>query len=312
VIRDFELSDAAAVSAVLHEEDPPHPVTAEGVIHWRDGQPDRAQARMWVWEESGRLVGWAEARIRWTTRVQDVGDVWAYVTPAERGRGIGAALLAETEEYVLVLGARILESWTYTPGGVALLEGRGFRPTGTEQMSVVDPRTVDLSGLQALVNEKAADGFRVVPLGEVLDRVEELHRVYAAASMDVPEYFREDDVRLDEWKLETLEHPQLSPEGSAIVLHGEQPVALAFLEVDEPAGVAANEMTGTLPEFRRRGLARLAKLATIRWAAEHGIGAVQTGNSHENPGILALNRSLGYEPVATETHYVRDEETVQQ
>jgi GNAT superfamily N-acetyltransferase len=312
VIRDFELSDAAAVSAVLHEEDPPHPVTAEGVLHWRDGQPDRAQARMWVWEESGRLVGWAEARIRWTTRVQDVGDVWAYVTPAERGRGIGAALLAETEEYLLALGARILESWTYTPGGVALLEGRGFRPTGTEQMSVVDPRTVDLSGLQALVGEKAAEGFRVVPLGEVLDRVEELHRVYAAASMDVPEYFREDDVRLDEWKLETLEHPQLSPEGSAIVLHGEQPVALAFLEVDEPAGVAANEMTGTLPEFRRRGLARLAKLATIRWAAEHGIGAVQTGNSHENPGILALNRSLGYEPVATETHYVRDEETVPQ
>ena len=306
MIRGFERSDAAAVSALLHEEDPPHPVTAEGVIHWRDGQPERAQARMWVGEESGRLVGWAEARIRWTTRVQDVGDVWAYVTPSERGRGIGTALLAQTEEYVLGLGAKILESWTYTSGGAALLERRGFRATGTEQMSVLDPRTVDLSSLQALEAENAAEGFRLVPLGEVLDQVEGLHRVYAAASMDVPEYFREDDVRLDEWKHETLEHPQLSREGSAIVLRGEQPVALAFLEVDEPAGVAANEMTGTLPEFRRRGLARLAKLATIRWAAEHGIQAVQTGNSHENPGILALNRSLGYEPVQTETHYVRD------
>ena len=31
---------------------------------------------------------------------------------------------------------------------------------------------------------------------------------------------------------------------------------------------AANEMTGTAPEFRRRGLARLAKEATIGWAAE--------------------------------------------
>jgi GNAT superfamily N-acetyltransferase len=306
VIRDFERSDAAAISALLHEEDPPHPVTAEGVIHWRDGQPERAQARMWVWEESGRLVGWAEARIRWTTRVQDVGDVWAYVTPSERGRGVGAALLAETEQYVLGLGAKILESWTYTSGGAALLERRGFRPTGTEQMSILDPRTVDLSGLRALADQKAAEGFRLVPLGKVLDQVEGLHRVYAAASMDVPEYFREDDVRLDEWKHETLEHPQLSREGSAIVLQGEQPVALAFLEVDEPAGVAANEMTGTLPEFRRRGLARLAKLATIRWAAEHGIQGVQTGNSHENPGILALNRSLGYAPVVTETHYVRD------
>ena len=306
MIRDFEPSDAAAVSAVLHEEDPPHAVTPEGVIHWRDGQPERARARMWVAEEGGRLVGWAEARIRWTTRVDDIGDVWAYVRPSERGRGIGAPLFAETEEYVLELGARILESWTYSPGGVALLEGRGFRPTGTEQMAVLDPRTVDLSGLDALETDKAAEGFRLVSLGDVFDRVEALHRVYAAASMDVPEYFREDDVRLDEWKRETLEHPQLSHEGSAIVLHGDEPVALAFLEIDEPARVAANEMTGTLPEFRRRGLAKLAKFATIRWAAERGLRAVQTGNSHENPGILALNRSLGYEPVLTETHYVRD------
>jgi GNAT superfamily N-acetyltransferase len=306
MIRDFELPDAAAVSASLHEEDPPHPVTAEGVIQWRDGQPERARARMWVAEEGGRLVGWAEARIRWTTRVQDVGDVWAYVPPSGRGKGTGAALFAVTEEYVLGLGARIIESWTYSPGGAALLESRGFRPTGTEQMSVLDPRTVDLSGLQALETEKAAEGFRLVSLGDVFDRVEALHRVYAAASMDVPEHFREDDIRLDEWKRETLEHPQLSHEGSAIVLHGAEPVALAFLEVDEPAGIAANEMTGTLPEFRRRGLARLAKLATIRWAAQHGLLAVQTGNSHENPGILALNRSLGYEPVLTETHYVRD------
>ena len=306
MIRDFARSDAAAVSAALHEEDPPHPVTPAGVIHWRDGQPERARARMWVAEEGGRLVGWAEARIRWTTRVQDVGDVWAYVVPSERRRGIGAALFAETEKYVLASGARILESWTYTPGGAALLEGRRFRPTGTEQVSVLDPNTADLSALETLETERAAAGFRLVPLGEVFDRVEALHRVYAAASMDVPEYFREDDVRLDEWKRETLEHPQLSHEGSAIVLYGDQPVALAFLEVDEPACVAANEMTGTLPEFRRRGLARLAKLATIRWCAGQGIRAVQTGNSHENPGILALNRSLGYEPVEIETHYVRD------
>jgi GNAT superfamily N-acetyltransferase len=96
-------------------------------------------------------------------------------------------------------------------------------------------------------------------------------------------------------------------EGSAIVLSGDLPVALAFLEVDEPANIAANEMTGTLPEFRRRGLARLAKVATIRWAAEHGIAAIQTGNSHENPGILALNARLGYRPVATETHYLRED-----
>jgi GNAT superfamily N-acetyltransferase len=305
VIRDFEPGDAAAVSAALHEESPPHPVTAEGVLHWRDAQPERAQARLWVAEEDGRIVGWAETRIRWTTKVEDVGDLWAYVVPSHRGRGIGAALCEEAEGHLVGLGARTLESWTYTDAGVALLERRGFRATGTEQVSVLAPGEADFSTLEDLEQQRRAEGFRLVPLSEVRGRVEELHRVYAAASADVPEYFREDDVRLDEWRRETLDHPQLSDGGSFVALAGDQPVALAFLEVDEPARIAANEMTGTLPAFRRRGLARLVKLATIRWAAEHGIEAVQTGNSHENPGILALNMALGYRPVLTETHFVR-------
>jgi GNAT superfamily N-acetyltransferase len=306
LIRDFDPADAPAVSAALHDEEPPHPVTPEGVLHWRDGQPQRARARLWVAEEAGRVVGWAEARIRWTTKVQDVGDVWAYVVPSERGRGLGAALYAEVERYALGLRARILESWTYTAAGASLLEKRGFRATGTEQVSILDPARADLSELSALEEQKAEEGFSLVPLEDVRGQVEELHRVYAAASQDVPEYFREDDIRLEEWKHETLEHPQLSLKGSAIVLSGDLPVALAFLEVDGPASIGANEMTGTLPEFRRRGLARLAKLATVRWAAEHGIAAIQTGNSHENPGILALNERLGYRPVLTETHYLRD------
>jgi GNAT superfamily N-acetyltransferase len=305
VIRDFEPADAAAVSAALHEESPPHPVTPAGVLHWRDAQPERARARLWVAEEDGRIVGWAETRIRWTTKVTDVGDLWAYVVPSHRGRGIGAALYAETERHLLDIGARVLESWTYNDGGAHLLQKNGFRATGTEQVSILVPAEADFAALDALEAEKRAEGFRLVPLGEVRSRVEELHRVYAAASADVPEYFREDDIRLDEWRRETLDHPQLSDEGSFVAVAGEQPVALAFLEVDEPARVAANEMTGTLPGFRRRGLARLVKLATIRWAAEHGIEAVQTGNSHENPGILALNMDLGYRPVLTETHFVR-------
>jgi GNAT superfamily N-acetyltransferase len=293
VIREFEPGDAPAVSAALHEESPPQPVTAEGVLHWRDAQPERAGARLWVAEEDDRIVGWAETRMRWTTSATEIGDLWAYVVPSHRGRGIGVALYEQAERHLLDFGARVLESWTYTDAGRQLLENRGFRATGTEQVSILDPAGADYSMLEALEAQKRAEGFRLVPLSEVRGRVEELHRVYAAASADVPEYFREDDIRLDEWRRETLDHPQLSGEGSFVALAGDQPVALAFLELDGPARIAANEMTGTLPEFRRRGLARLVKLAT--------------GNSHENPGILALNMDLGYRPVLTETHFVRED-----
>ena len=307
MIREFERGDAEALSAALHEEEPPIPVTPAGVLHWRYAQPERAHAGMWVAEEDGRIVGWAEARIRWTTSVTDVGDLFAYVVPGERGRGLGAPLYAQTERHLRGLGARVLESWSYTAAGDALLEARGFRATGKERISALDLAQSDTTALADLEERLAAEGFRIVPLGEVRDRVPELHRLYAEASADVPEYFKEDDVRLDEWRVETLEHPQLSSDGSFIALAPDgTPAALAFLELDEPAGLAMNEMTGTLVDYRRRGLARVVKLATISWAKEHGFERILTGNAETNDAMLGLNVSLGYEPIDRETHYVRE------
>jgi mycothiol synthase len=308
VIRGFEARDAEAVSAALHEEDPPIPVTPAGVLHWLTAQPERARARMWVDEEDGRVAGWAEAGIRWSTSVPGVGDLWAYVVPSQRGQGRGAALYAETEAYLRGLRARMLESWTYTDAGRRLLESRGFRATGHERVSALDLVKADTSALDELEERLAAEGFRLVPLGEVIDRVEELHRLYAEASVDIPEYFKEDDVRLEEWRVETLGHPQLSHEGSFVALSPDGvPAALAFLELDEPARIAANELTGTLVAYRRRGLARAVKLASIRWAKEHGYERIFTGNAETNEGMLGLNVSLGYEPIDRETHYVRED-----
>lgn len=309
MIREFADRDADAVSAALHEEDPPIPVTAAGVLHSRHAQPERARVRSWVAEEDGRIVGWADARLRWSTSVPGVGDLWAYVIPSERGRGLGAALYVETEQYLREIGARTLESWTYRDAGRRLLENRGFRATGHERFSALDLAKADTSAFAGLEEKLAGEGFRLVPLDEVIDRVEELHRLYAEASADVPEYFKEDDVRLDEWRRETLEHPQLTREGSFIALAPDGvPAALAFLELDEPARIAANEMTGTLVAYRRRGLARLVKLATIRWAQEHDYERIFTGNAESNTAMLGLNVSLGYEAVDRETHYVREEE----
>jgi GNAT superfamily N-acetyltransferase len=308
VIREFRPGDAEAVSAALHEDDPPIPATPPGVLHWRAAQPERARANMWVHEEEGRIVGWGEARMRWTTSTPDVGDLWAYVVPAERGRGIGKALYAQMEPYLRDLGAKKLESWTYTDAGRRMLESRGFHATGHERVSVLDLAAADTGSLQELEGRLSAEGFSLVSLGEVIHRVEELHRLYQEASADVPEYFREDDIRLAEWKIETLEHPQLSHEGSFIALAPDGvPAALVFLELDEPFRLAANELTGTLVAYRRRGLARLVKLASIRWAKEHGYERILTGNAETNEAMLGLNVSLGYEPIDRETHYVRDD-----
>ena len=126
----------------------------------------------------------------------------------------------------------------------------------------------------------------------MLDRPRELHALYAVASEDVPEESTVDDIRYEEWVGECLEDPDLSLEGSAVVLHDETPVSLAFV-VSDGEGRAASDLTGTLPEYRRRGLARLVKLATIRWAAANGVEWMLTANAEANVGMRALEREPG-------------------
>jgi len=102
-------------------------------------------------------------------------------------------------------------------------------------------------------------------------------------------------VTLEEWREFILGNPLLDDEGSVVVLDAEdRVVSLSWLLVDHPRRRAENEWTATLPQLRGRGLARLAKVATIRWAAEHGLTEIVTGNDPDNLPMRELNRRLGY------------------
>jgi GNAT superfamily N-acetyltransferase len=300
VIRSFGEKDAHAVAELLHADELPEAVTAAGLLHWLRTQPPRAHAASWVAEGHGELVGWARARLLWKTSAEGVGEPWVFVRPSARRDGYGGRLFQEASGHLAGAGARLLQTWTLVDVGRRFLEERGFRPTRSERVSILDLVSADLPAAAS------RPGVRVVALRDVLDRPRELHALDAATSADVPETFGHDNVRYEEWLEETLSHPQLTVDGSFIVLDGDLPVAFALVEVDPEHGVAANEMTGTLPEYRRRGLARLAKAAAIRWAAESGFRALRTTNDERNVAMLRLNESLGYRPVGIETQYLRE------
>jgi GNAT superfamily N-acetyltransferase len=140
--------------------------------------------------------------------------------------------------------------------------------------------------------------LRLLPLAETLDRVEALFEACRTGDVDLPEDLRE-------WLWDELEHPNLSPEGSFVVLDGDRPVSLGFLTVDPKRRVAYNVLTATLPDFRRRNLALLVKLASARWAAEAGIERLLTENDSENAGMLAINDELGFAPYTVATEWVK-------
>ncbi|MBD0317321.1 MAG: GNAT family N-acetyltransferase [Thermoleophilia bacterium] len=283
---------ANLVGAVEVEEPTP---TATGFAHWIETMPPRGRFRGWVAEEDGRLVGAAWGYLEWSVSAEGAASLWTGVLPEARRRGIGSTLFAAAEEHVLGSGARKLSAFALErSNGERFLRGRGFRRARTSLVQRLDPSTADVSALAPLEEAKRGEGFALVPLGAVADRTRELHALYVAASADMPADDPEDDIRFDEFVSHLLGDPELTPEGSYVVLADGRPAALAFLLVNREAAAALNEMTGTLPDFRGRGLARLAKLATVRWARAQGIRELVTENDYENEAMRALNKSLGY------------------
>lgn len=307
MIRPFREDDADAVAALLDQDRIPEGVTGDGIRHWLESQPERGRAAVWVADEDGVIAGWARARLRWATRAEGVGEVTVFVSPPLRRRGLGAELYDRAHAHLVDVGARLLESWTTDDPGERFLVARGFRLARQQMILQLDLAAADLSELDRLREERQAEGYEVVPLAALLDRPEELYALDANATADVPGTFSEDDVRLEDWLEEMLGHPQLTPDGSFLVLTGERPVAYSFLHVAPRSRVAANEMTGTDPEHRRKGLARLAKLAGIGWARDQGYSVIRTHCDQDNTGMLHLNRTLGYEQVGTETVYLRED-----
>ena len=297
MIRALRTEDVRELNALLRVLIPESPAASDaGLLHWVANHPGEARFRNWVAVENGEIAAWAFARFETGIDRRDAGMAWAGVREDLRGRRIGSELATVAETHLLKHGARKLGTFAHEATfGQRFAEARGYVRTRTERFSMLDPRAADTTALAPLAAEKRGEGLHLAPLRRVRDRPRELHRVFVAVHADMPGDETSTGIRYEDWLRWDFENPDLDDDGSFVVLAGERIVSLCLLVVDRGAGLAENETTGTEREFRRRGLARLVKLASIRWAAENGIREIWTGNDAENPGMLALNRELGYE-----------------
>jgi GNAT superfamily N-acetyltransferase len=291
VIRDYRPGDAAGLAALLRSDRPPqlYVPTAAGLEHLFTHLPPRARQRVWIGEEDGSVVAAARASFHWAVEEDGIGRVEVTVLPARRRFGLGSELLGLVEAYLAGHGAWKLDGAVLGDAhGLRFARRHGYTETRRELFSWLEPRPVEV---------RPPAGARLLPLASLDDRLEEVWRLEMDAVADVPADVPYAEVAFDEWREETLEHPDLDRDGSVFAEIDGHLAAYALVSADREHAVAWNEMTGTAPGFRRRGLARLVKLATIRWAADAGIRAISTGNDAENLGMLALNRELGYRPL---------------
>jgi GNAT superfamily N-acetyltransferase len=292
VIRELRRDDAEAVAA-LHLEVNPHQLeTAERVWFWASRGLEREQWGQWVAEENGELVGSAWAAFEWSAPEPGRGRFWIAVPREQRGRGTGGALYEVVERYLRSRGAwRARTNVDGDPAGVRFAQARGFEQRGADRVSVLDLREAELP------DPELPPGFRLEPLGRVRDRFAELFAVCLAGEP------QDTVLTLEDWKMDDFGVPDLSDEGSYVVLDDARVVSLVFLSLDPARKLAYNLMTATLPEFRRRGLAVGAKIAAARWAAANGFERILTENDVRNTGMLAINDRLGYRPLYDQTKW---------
>ncbi len=301
-IRPYRSDDAEAAAALIGDSFPqPSAITPGAVEHWIGSAPERSQTRAWVAYEGARLVGWADAQLRWSIAEEGITELWVAVRPDRRGVGIGRQLYALGERHVLALDARRIESFAREdePEAIAFAERRGFAETRRE-------RTWALALTTATPQPpRAPAGFRIARLGELRQQERDLFELYDSAHSDMPSDHTL-QLEFEEWKRETLENPELDLELSSIVMAGDRPVAFAWLTSDRATRRASHEMTGTHRDFRGRGLARVAKEAVIQWAVEADLEYLITSNDGTNDAMLGLNERLGYEPRTTLIELAKD------
>jgi GNAT superfamily N-acetyltransferase len=287
--------DAANVVALIREVNPSAVLSVATWLHQERNLPPRAQLRTWIAEVDGQFAGRAEGFLHPMIEGSTQGFVQLAVTAQFRRRGVGAALYDVADEYVRSLGAiSFLSNFHETPEGIRFAEARGFTEARAELAVVLDPRTV---------RELPPDDVDLRAARDVDPH--DLHHVDEIATRDMPQIEVIDSIPYDEWVKLVLEHPLFTLDGSFVAYVDGNPAACSMLTVDEESHRAMSMFTGTVPEYRGRGLGLAAKLASIQWAVANGITQMATSNDETNAPMLAINRRLGYEPAGRRVEYVR-------
>jgi GNAT superfamily N-acetyltransferase len=218
------------------------------------------------------------------------------VDPRLRRQGIGAAiwdlLRAELDER----SAKIACLWS--DDGTACREfivRRGFIEVVRSYEQVVALATAP-SQIAAAEEAVRARGIRIESLSELIarqgdDSLKRVHVLYTASRVDQPTLGTVTARLFEHWRREVFDELHALPDAYFVASDGERLIGCSAVH-ESGEDVLRILITGVLPEFRRRGIARVLKLRVHAWARAHGYREIHTSTA--NVAVVALNTSLGY------------------
>jgi RimJ/RimL family protein N-acetyltransferase len=295
VLREQEDRDAAAVVALRLEADDSSVLSEAGWLHHRRHLNPRERALGLVAEVDGVVVGMGNAGLNITTTTPGAAWLNVRVTSSHRRQGIGSELHEALLAHLAEIGATNATSFIrWTEEGERWASARGWKRLLTGPLIA--------RNLDDVPEPSLPPGFTCVSIGE-FDQPEAVFELTRLAMLDEPRPVPLDDFRYEDW-LNEWNDPDLDRSASALVLHGDLPVAFAYVNV--AGDRAAHAGTGTNPEYRGRGLATAAKRFALRALAAEGVTRITTSNAEENAAMRAINRRLGFEQIGEHVILGRD------
>lgn len=304
--RPFVETDYDEVARINLIVLPEFPETAEDARRWNEiitKDPSRVMRKLVV-EEAGSktMVAWGGFTHTLFNFHPNKYYVRVVVHPAHRHRGIGQELYRRLEKEAVDRKAICL--WSNAreddPSSIRFLERQGFVPTRKTWESRLDLTNLDLSRFPARSKELVDSGIRITTFAaEGADRLEVQQRLYELAritSEDVPRLGKYSPVSLEEFVAIDIAGSNVLPDAIFLACSGEKYVAWSSLQrmrgLPDTLDVG---FTGTLPEFRGRGLATELKRRAVVYARDHGYRYLVTGNDSLNPRIWTINEKLGFQ-----------------
>jgi mycothiol synthase len=281
----------------------------EGFTSFYEGfDPERCDRDrdVFIVDVDGELAGYA--RTEWFEEPDGnrVHDVFGFIRPAWRRRGIGTAMLATLEERAATVagehpprGAAFYQTQGQGDPGEEVLFGRaGYAPIRHGYMMV-------RPDLDPVADARVPDGLEIRPV-----RDEHLRAIYEAADEAFRDSWGYREPTERDWQLFLTDPIQSDRTLWQIAWDGDQVAGQVrgYINTDENDRFGQKrgwvENISVRRPWRKRGLARALINSTIEALRERGMTEAALGVDTENvSGALRLYESVGFRPVSKSTTY---------
>lgn len=306
-ISDAELAAVHEVLATVHAEAntvEPYRSTADTIAFLRH-PPESETRSQWVAREAGVTVGFAQLGV-----LVSAAGGWVIelaVHPGHRRRGIGRGLLAAVCMQARLAGCRTVTGRHTTAGGAAFARAVGATDGSCDVRSLL--RLAEFTPPPI-----AIAGYSLASwCGAAPDSLVDSFAQARMAINDAPPATHDEWEAWDVHRVRDLERA-VARRGREIRVTvaldpDRQVVGFTELRVSaEPGSVAATEDTAVLRAHRGKGLAGWMKAGCLAELQRDrpDVELVSTSNAEANAAMLAVNRRLGFVPVATARRCVLD------